>query len=190
VRNRSARSSSARSALRVAADEREHGIQAVEEEMRPDPRLQRLQARLGERRRERLREQAEIAEQGGSRHGREHEHARQIALRPGNHAVGQVRSSCQDEHDRDHDCASLPVFKAAQPRRNRGQREDDREEKRLEAARHLHERIGRLREVARGEHGGGERGEVYRQQDARNDAQVAEVGKNVRISVLPYTWHT
>ena len=54
TRNRSARSSSAASArLRIAAHQRQHGVDAVEQEMRPDARLQRLQPRLGERRRQR-----------------------------------------------------------------------------------------------------------------------------------------
>jgi hypothetical protein len=35
--------------LRVPPHQREHRVQAVEQEMRPDPRLQRLQPRLGER---------------------------------------------------------------------------------------------------------------------------------------------
>ena len=47
TRKRSARSSSARSArLRLAADERQDGVDAVVEEVRADARLQRLDARL------------------------------------------------------------------------------------------------------------------------------------------------
>ena len=41
-------------APRVAAHERQHRVDAVEEEVRPDARLQRLQPRLGDRRRQRL----------------------------------------------------------------------------------------------------------------------------------------
>ena len=45
-------------ALRVAADERQHRVQAVEQEVRADARLQRLQPRFGKRGRMRLGEQA------------------------------------------------------------------------------------------------------------------------------------
>ena len=38
-------------APRIAADQRQHGVHAVEQEMRPDARLQRLQPRLDKRRR-------------------------------------------------------------------------------------------------------------------------------------------
>ena len=50
-------------ALRVGAHQREHGVDAVEQEMRPDARLQRLQPRLGDRRRQRPRAQPEVGEQ-------------------------------------------------------------------------------------------------------------------------------
>jgi len=68
-------------AFRIAADERQDGVQAIEQKVRPDARLQRLQARLGERRRERLGVQPEVREKqhggergqdngaGGARHG-------------------------------------------------------------------------------------------------------------------------
>ena len=35
-----------------------------------------------------------------------------------------------------------------------------------------------------------QRGHVYREQNARDHTQVAEVRENVGISVLPYTRHT
>ena len=49
--------------FRVGAHERQHRVDAVEQEMRANPGLKRLQPRLGDRRRQRLRAQAEIAEQ-------------------------------------------------------------------------------------------------------------------------------
>ena len=50
-------------APRLGTDEREHGVDAVEQEMRPYARLQRLQPRLGDRRRQRLGAQMKVAEQ-------------------------------------------------------------------------------------------------------------------------------
>ena len=50
-------------APRVAAHQRQHGVDAVEQEMRPDARLQRLQPRLGDRRRQRAGAQMEVDEQ-------------------------------------------------------------------------------------------------------------------------------
>ena len=64
TRNRSAMSSSAASARRGSLRiERQHGVDAVEQEVRPDARLQRLQARLGDRRRERLGAKLKVDEQ-------------------------------------------------------------------------------------------------------------------------------
>jgi hypothetical protein len=57
--------------LRIAAHEREHAVQAVEQEMRPDARLQRLQPRLGDRRRQRAHAQPEVSDQHGGRDERE-----------------------------------------------------------------------------------------------------------------------
>src|SRR5262249_52182827 len=68
-------------ALRVAANERQHRVDAVEEKVRPDARLQRLQPRLGERRRERLDQQPEIDEQERGKRGGEERAAQRRRLR-------------------------------------------------------------------------------------------------------------
>ncbi len=47
-------------ATRLGADQRQHGVEAVEQEMRPDARLQRLQARFHQRRRKRPGAQLEV----------------------------------------------------------------------------------------------------------------------------------
>ena len=76
TRKRSARSSSARSArLRLGADERKDGVDAVVEEMRPDARLQRLDARLRDGRREGAGAQVEVGEGDAGREEHEEGHA-------------------------------------------------------------------------------------------------------------------
>ena len=49
-------------ALGLCADQAQHGIDAVEQEMRPDARLQRLQPRLGQRRRQGAVAQVEVVQ--------------------------------------------------------------------------------------------------------------------------------
>ena len=49
-------------ALGLLADQAQHGVDAVEQEMRPDARLQRLQPRLGQRRRQRAVAQVEVVQ--------------------------------------------------------------------------------------------------------------------------------
>ncbi len=69
--------------------------------MRTDARLQRLQPRFGESRRERLDQQVEVAEQRGREHCREQRAARgcpRHLLRAGDHAVVDRRER-RDEHD-------------------------------------------------------------------------------------------
>src|SRR5207302_9849330 len=50
-------------ALRLAANERKHRVDAVEQKMRTNARLQRLQSRFGDRRRERFDAQLKIGNQ-------------------------------------------------------------------------------------------------------------------------------
>ena len=55
--------------LRFAANQAQHGIDAVEQKMRPDARLQRLQPGLGQRRRKRAAAQIEVAQHQQRGHG-------------------------------------------------------------------------------------------------------------------------
>ena len=72
-------------APRVLAYQAQHGVDAVEQKVRADARLQRLQPRLGQRRRQRAAAQIEIADQNaGHEHGEnpvalERAHAREHA---------------------------------------------------------------------------------------------------------------
>ena len=87
--------------LRIGADEREHRIDAVEQEMRADARLQRLQPGFGDRRRQRLRAKPEIDEQHAVRAEREQQmpQQRQAAAR----RTSRATSMCTPEPDGDGD---------------------------------------------------------------------------------------
>src|SRR5688500_6864538 len=178
-------------ALRIAPDQRQHRVQAVEQEVRPDARLQRLQARLGQRRRVRLDEEAKVHQQaGGHQHAEQQQSRQRGAQRRLGHLGDQARvEPDQRHHHREHCRAAGPVRQPAKRARQRDQHHDDQEQQRLEKRRRLHEALERLRKARHRKQRGGEVRRVHRDQDARDDAEVAEVGQGVRIGLLPYTDH-
>ena len=113
-------SSSAVSARRrLGAHERQHRVDAVEQEVGPDPRLQRLQPRLGDRRRQRLGAQPEIAEQHRrAEQQREHQPCR-------SRASGRLRREPLDQEvdgdaRGDDDAATTPAHGAPGRRASQG----------------------------------------------------------------------
>src|SRR5687767_11389681 len=172
-------------ALRVAPDERQHRVQAVEQEMRTDARLQRLQPRLGERRRIGLGEQTQVGEQSAADQRAQQEQPR----RRREHAEPPEARSSQRYHQRYHRRAARPVRQPAQCFRERIQNQDDHQQQRLHECGGLHEALERLKKLGPGEQCAAEYRCVHRDQHARDDAEVAEVRQDVPIGVLPYTDH-
>jgi hypothetical protein len=91
------------SPLGVASDQRKHRVDAVEQEMRPDSRLQRLQPGFGDGRRQRPGAQMEIGQQYGDGDQSEDDPADQRAWRQRRQPVhGSVQYESGDDGDHRH----------------------------------------------------------------------------------------
>src|SRR5919197_1248028 len=158
--------------------------------MRADARLQRLQPRLGECRRKGLRMQVEVGEQRACREYRDGKRTRQARQRLARERAYDAVVDGGDDGDRCHDGdAAHPVAKARKQRRSDEEHDQFREQQRLEERRGVHEALQCTRQCARRVQRAGEGERIHRHQHARHDGEVAEVGQNVRIGVLPYTGH-
>jgi hypothetical protein len=158
--------------------------------VRADARLQRLQPRLGERRGISLGEEPEVVQQrDGSEHA-EQEHARQIRLRTDHRPHGRSRRRGERQHDEQHQQIGRPIAQAGEQRRYGAQAKNAGKQQRLEHRCALHEVIHSLHEVGRNQQRGRDRRHVDGEEHASDHPEVAEVGENIGMGVLPYTWHT
>ena len=176
-------------ALRVAAHQRQHRVDAVEQEMRPDARLQRLQPRLGDGRRQRAGAQMEIEQQDADREQAEQDPARQRARRHGRAAGPASRTGADPA--RTVTAATTPAPTPNGSRDSRGrqrpQHGEHEQKVRLDDARSPRP----IRRSTRGELRGTRerddgRAEVDRHEDAQDGPQVAEVGQRGPIRVMSY----
>ncbi len=97
------------------------------------------------------------------------------------------RADQRREHDDQR--ASAPVSQAADPAREDEERDQLDEEQRLDERGDGDEALEPDAQIGRGEDRARECRGVHAEQDARDDAEVPEIGQDVGVHVLPYTHH-
>ncbi len=166
-------SSARRGSLRISD---EHAVDAVEQEVRADARLQRLQPRLDDRGRERAGAQLEVVEQTGDQQQGEAEFAQQRVVRSRRDERAERMSGERGaERDARSGDRADPIGLTRDPRRRRPQQGEREEQRGRDRPRGLHnrrrERLPTRFAHERGEH----RRAVDGEQDAHRRAQVAQV---------------
>ncbi len=174
-------------ARRIAPDQRQHRVQAVEQEMRADARLQRLQPRLGQRRRVGAQVQRQVGEHErhacrGVEQGARKRHLGVLTER-------RVRARGKRQHQNGDHRAGRRESEAAQQRRGGVEQREAHQQQRLEQHRAAHEDIEHAGADRLRYEGDGEREQVDEHQRARHDAQIAEIRQRGCREVLPYTDH-
>ena len=173
----------------VAPHQGQHRVQTVEQKMRPDTRLQRLQSRLGKRGGQGTLPEIEIHRKQADQNQRPCRISRAVPGAPD--LAKRVRHRRHRRRERRCDCPRngqpRGIRQAPENGGKQVERSECRDQCRFQRQRHRCELVGEFRQALRAQRRRRKACRIRREQNPRNDTEIAKVRQGVAGIDLPYT---